>query len=82
MGPIWGRQNPGGPHVGPMNFAIWDGIEIDSDLQWLQTHSSASTQSTRDSVKYIFSCTATIACISHSNIADDCQAMCDYANVV
>ena len=24
MGPIWGRQVPGGPHVGPMNFAIWD----------------------------------------------------------
>ena len=23
-GPIWGRQDPGGPHVGPMNFAIWD----------------------------------------------------------
>ena len=23
MGPIWGRQNPGGPHVGPMNFVIW-----------------------------------------------------------
>ena len=20
MGPIWGRQDPGGPHVGPMNF--------------------------------------------------------------
>ena len=20
---IWGRQDPGGPHVGPMNFAIW-----------------------------------------------------------
>ena len=19
MGPIWGRQDPGGPHVGPMN---------------------------------------------------------------
>ena len=26
MGPIWGRQDPGGPHVGPMNFAIWDRI--------------------------------------------------------
>ena len=26
MGPIWGRQGPGGPHVGPMNFAIWVGI--------------------------------------------------------
>ena len=23
MGPIWGRQDPGGPQVGPMNFAIW-----------------------------------------------------------
>ena len=23
MGPIWGRQVPGGPYVGPMNFAIW-----------------------------------------------------------
>ena len=20
---VWGRQDPGGPHVGPMNFAIW-----------------------------------------------------------
>ena len=26
MGPTWGRQDPGGPHVGPMNLAtmIWD----------------------------------------------------------
>ena len=23
MRPIWGREDPGGPHVGPMNFAIW-----------------------------------------------------------
>ena len=23
MGPTWGRQDPGGPHVGHMNFAIW-----------------------------------------------------------
>ena len=23
MGPILSRQDPGGPHVGPMNFAIW-----------------------------------------------------------
>ena len=26
MGPIWGRQDPGGSHVGPMNFAIWVAI--------------------------------------------------------
>ena len=24
MGPIWGWQDPGGPHVGPMNLVIWD----------------------------------------------------------
>ena len=26
MGPIWGREDPGGPHVGLMNFAIWVGF--------------------------------------------------------
>ena len=26
MGPTWGRQDPGGPHVGPMNLAIWEYI--------------------------------------------------------
>ena len=30
MGPIWGRQDPDGPHVGPMNFAIWD-----VNLKWV-----------------------------------------------
>ena len=24
MGPIWGRQDPGGTHVGPMNFVVLD----------------------------------------------------------
>ena len=24
MGPIWGRKDPDGPHVGPRNFAIWE----------------------------------------------------------
>ena len=24
MGPAWDRQNPGGPHVGHMNPAIWE----------------------------------------------------------
>ena len=23
MGTIWGRQDPGGPYVDPMNFVIW-----------------------------------------------------------
>ena len=29
MGPIWGRQDPGGTHVGPMNVAIWDQLLMD-----------------------------------------------------
>ena len=29
MGPIWGRQDSGGPHVGPMNFATWDSMAYD-----------------------------------------------------
>ena len=24
MGRIWGRQDPDGPHVCPMNFVIWE----------------------------------------------------------
>ena len=27
MGPIWGRQDPDGPHVGPINFTVWDVAE-------------------------------------------------------
>ena len=28
MGPIWGRQDPGGLHVGPMNFVIWTAMLV------------------------------------------------------
>ena len=36
MGPIWGRQDPGGPHVGPMNFAIleWMSEWHDEFMAW------------------------------------------------
>ena len=29
MRPLWGREDPGGPHVGPMNFAIWVKLDMD-----------------------------------------------------
>ena len=32
MGPIWGRQDPDVPHVGPMNFAIWGLLHM--TLMW------------------------------------------------
>ena len=28
MGPIWGRQDPGGPHVGPINSDISVSIKL------------------------------------------------------
>ena len=28
MGPTWGRQDTGGPHVGHMNLAIWETTAI------------------------------------------------------
>ena len=39
MGPIWVLSAPGGPHVGPMNYAIWDVISnhpssIVDDIIW------------------------------------------------
>ena len=39
LGPIWGREDPGGPHVGPMNFAIRaitaiDGVGTDGMLNY------------------------------------------------
>ena len=35
MGPTWGRQDPDGPHVGPMNFAIQDVDKRDTSENWL-----------------------------------------------
>ena len=40
MGPIWVRQDPGGPHVGPMNFAIWDTIGV---IQHIETEAKRPT---------------------------------------
>ena len=39
MGPIWGRQDQGGPHIGPMKFAIWD-YTVFIPLMWHIYHSS------------------------------------------
>ena len=33
MGPIWGRQDPGGPHGGPINLAIWAVTKPSTPLQ-------------------------------------------------
>ena len=33
MGPIWGQQDLGGPHVDPMNFALWDHPDMYSEVE-------------------------------------------------
>ena len=34
MGPIWDRQDPGGPHVGPMNIVIWADSNNTRHILW------------------------------------------------
>ena len=38
MGPTWGRQDPGVPHVGPMKIVIWVYLP-----QFYLTHWASST---------------------------------------
>ena len=38
MGPIWGQQDPDGPHVGPMNFALWVIYRYLHSSKAMQTH--------------------------------------------
>ena len=42
MGLIWGRQDPGGPHVDPMKFAIWDSSDFESTKRTYNSSSWAS----------------------------------------
>ena len=58
MGPIWGRQDPRGPHIGPMNFVIWAsmnhtitrGQDVHSKDRELQSPQSASVFPLKDAV--------------------------------
>ena len=61
MGPFWGRQDPGGPHVGPMNFAIWDVIDY---VRWDYDQTDGLVQERRNScalaMELRLSCTNTL----------------------
>ena len=54
-GPIWGRQDPGGLHVGPMNFVIWvpflllSYFSVVVCLTWLFHHTLAVSYISRES---------------------------------
>ena len=46
MGPSWGLQDPGGPHVGPMDFAIWA-------VMYLNINLLSSLQTTENTIQNI-----------------------------
>ena len=57
MGPIWGQQDPGGPHVGHMNFVIWDIYCQDTRNIDVKKHYSVITkasQSLKSPVTWLF----------------------------
>ena len=41
LGPIWGRQDPVGPHIGPIIFAIWDAYWTNKTAyQFMMSHTN------------------------------------------
>ena len=73
MGSIWGRQDPGGPHVGPMNFAIWvakhvfviglDMNEHQCHESWIATPLINVENSKWRSLKYCCCCCCCCCCL-------------------
>ena len=47
MGPVWGRQDPGGPHVGPVNFVIWVAITSTESLLYFTRTTGKSANGVR-----------------------------------
>ena len=59
VGPIWGRQDPDGPHVGPMNFAIWEGaldVLVSQVVRYFQDicYGRLTLELQQDVVKFLF----------------------------
>ena len=63
MGPTWGRQDPGGPHVGHVNLAIWVPIH-----KW-GTHISSLTETARKEM-YVMSRLPLIAICKQQEIIE------------
>ena len=52
MGPIWGRQDPGGRYAGSRNFAIWGGMVMAGDAKLWFCFSLMHTQPKRGHVPW------------------------------
>ena len=61
MGSIWGRQDPGGPYVGPMNLAIWDGFQTNRAINSNPIYpSNIDAAGTTNTCAYFMRCDACI----------------------
>ena len=81
MGPIWGRQDPGGSHVGSMNFAIWVVIQLAWRLQ-LKNHVSFNSLWPSDVIGHdrswpIFVQVQVWACLAASHYLNQCWFISD-----
>ena len=67
MGPTWGRQDPGGPHVSPMILVIWDlSIHMDNmpihqicfirHITMVQCHMSVEVMEVHQTGSYLVKC--------------------------
>ena len=54
MGPTWGHQDPGGPHVGHTNLAIWDVSMLHTLWPLTQTKCTSLQRKVRHDVCLIF----------------------------
>ena len=59
--PIWGRQGPGGPHVGPKNFAI---VSLGKTNLVMNSEASACQVHSHISVVTVHVPTETVACLA------------------
>ena len=68
MGPTWGRQDPGGPHVGHVNLAIWVAMSSEDRAQviWIFIYI------------YIFNCSASVSPLHHLYQVESVNAMLQF----
>ena len=68
MGPTWGRQDPGGPHLGHMKIAIWVVVE------WLDPDECMSFKSTAVFAVYTITAGFNISLASNTKRSDNLRS--------
>ena len=78
MEPIWGQQGPGGPHVGPMNFAIWGSNNDEQDQLFITKPCTTMLNKTLRLLLDILYCTGNSKGTAILIILSDTISYCHY----